>query len=163
MSRGRSTMPIVVLLSLAIVASAAVGAPASAQGDEDDVVTREIGSPEPSPAASSVATSVGQPFVLAVAHAAVFEDGLTVTFERVVEDSRCPTTVQCVWEGNAEVALEVVMPGESAASLRLNTNPSFPTEASYHTYTVTLLGLEPYPRLVSGPENSYRSSSIIRA
>lgn len=34
-------------------------------------------------------------------------DGLALSFDAVVEDSRCPADVECVWEGRAVVALTV--------------------------------------------------------
>ncbi|WP_420455292.1 hypothetical protein [Rubrivirga sp.] len=32
-------------------------------------------------------------------------DGLSLTFDDVVEDSRCPAGVACIWEGQARVSL----------------------------------------------------------
>ncbi|WP_412060780.1 hypothetical protein [Rubrivirga sp. IMCC45206] len=34
-------------------------------------------------------------------------DGLTLSFQAVAEDSRCPEGVECVWEGRAAVRLTV--------------------------------------------------------
>lgn len=34
-------------------------------------------------------------------------DGLAVTFDEVVTDSRCPSDVECVWEGEAIVTVAV--------------------------------------------------------
>lgn len=39
-------------------------------------------------------------------------DGLTVTFEAVDEDSRCPDAATCLWEGRAVVAL-TISPGDA--------------------------------------------------
>jgi hypothetical protein len=37
----------------------------------------------------------------------VVVDGVSIAFVKVVEDSRCPGNVQCVWAGNAAVELTV--------------------------------------------------------
>jgi hypothetical protein len=67
----------------------------------------------------------------------------------VADDSRCPTDVNCVWTGNAEVLVEVgTKSGKGKTTLRLNTNasPERPGEGKYDHYTVKLLGLSPQPR-----------------
>lgn len=52
------------------------------------------------------AASLGQEFQLAPSEQVTFEpQGLTVEFVRVVEDSRCPTDVTCVWAGEVKVQL----------------------------------------------------------
>lgn len=110
--------------------------------------------------AGDLAVPLGQPFVLAVGESANVDDGFDVRFVSVVGDSRCPADVQCVWEGNGEIAVEVAMADDDRASLTLNTNPGFATEATYHSYTLELIGLEPYPRTdVEAPE-PYRATLI---
>ncbi|GFE86057.1 hypothetical protein [Steroidobacter agaridevorans] len=57
-------------------------------------------------AAASHAASLDQEVQLAPKEQAVFDPhGLTVQFVRVVEDSRCPTDVTCVWAGEVKVQL----------------------------------------------------------
>lgn len=69
---------------------------------------------------------------------------VTVTFEQVRDDSRCPTGVSCVWEGDAIVVLRVQGPG-GAASVELHANPRFARAGSAHGVTLTLEKLEPHP------------------
>lgn len=38
---------------------------------------------------------------------AVQISGLSITFDRVIEDSRCPSDVMCIWAGSAAVALTI--------------------------------------------------------
>jgi hypothetical protein len=68
-----------------------------------------------------------------------------VTFVRVVEDSRCPMDVVCVWEGNAVVEL----------GIRAGTGPTFPMQINttleprateWNGARVTILELQPYPK-----------------
>jgi hypothetical protein len=114
----------------------------------------------PTQFAGDAAVPLGHPFALAVDETAAVEGALDVKFASVVGDSRCPADVLCVWEGNAEVAIDVAMTGEDQASLRLNTNPSFATEATYLSYTIELIGLEPYPRTDSEPDEPYWATLV---
>ena len=48
----------------------------------------------------------GEPFRLALGDTAD-RDGHAVRFAEVVEDSRCPEDVQCVWAGRAKIRVEI--------------------------------------------------------
>jgi hypothetical protein len=46
------------------------------------------------------------PFELKVGQSAVIEsEDIEVSFERVVQDSRCPSDVTCIWEGQATIGV----------------------------------------------------------
>lgn len=68
---------------------------------------------------------------------------LTIRMTSVLEDSRCPTGVQCAWEGNAEILLE--LSGGNLETVHLNTGGMFPRTEVYNGYTITLQELKPYP------------------
>jgi len=67
---------------------------------------------------------------------------LRIRFEEVLEDSRCPAGVQCVWAGDARVVLRLTQSGREASvdTLRLTLEPHAVT---YGGYVVRLEGLEP--------------------
>jgi hypothetical protein len=67
---------------------------------------------------------------------------LRIDFQRVVEDSRCPEGVTCVWAGNAKVALRVMKARRSSQTMMLNTMLN-PKQGSYRGYEVRLVKLEP--------------------
>jgi hypothetical protein len=69
---------------------------------------------------------------------------LRVSFAQVVEDSRCPASVVCAWQGNGAIRLDITT-GHGAQSATLNTagGTAFPREASAAGYTFTLVGLDP--------------------
>jgi hypothetical protein len=71
---------------------------------------------------------------------------ITLTFERVTEDSRCPTGVNCVWEGDAVVRLRAEAPQAERAVLDLHTHATRLREASYRGYLVRLTQLAPWPK-----------------
>lgn len=109
--------------------------------------------PTPAPAASLAppppsAVAYGTSFsVSAGATRAVGDDGLTLTFEAVTNDSRCPTDVTCIWAGEAVTRLRVAAPGMSAATLTLHTpGGTAPAEAAYaERFGVRLSELRPAP------------------
>jgi hypothetical protein len=69
---------------------------------------------------------------------------LRVTFKSVGDDSRCPADVVCVWEGDAEVKLEVrEEPGDPVAR-ELHTSGSAGSRSlEYGAFTVELVRLSP--------------------
>lgn len=116
----------------------------------------------PATAASS-SVSLDTPFELRAGQTAVVSgEALSVTFESVPEDSRCPTGVQCVWAGNAVVRV-VLSQGGKAAGVELNTNLE-PKTATYLNYTIELVSLAPYPSAKGGPiaQSQYRATFIVR-
>jgi hypothetical protein len=58
---------------------------------------------------------------LRVGQTVEFDRDLRVTFIKVVKDSRCPVGVQCVWEGDAEVLLQVQVGMMEPELVRLHT------------------------------------------
>jgi hypothetical protein len=73
-------------------------------------------------------------------------NGLTLKFEGVSADSRCPIGVQCFWEGDAVVVVSVSEPSRKGAALELHTAGRFPREGTYGRYRVRLVSLVPQPR-----------------
>jgi hypothetical protein len=79
---------------------------------------------------------------------AIKGEKLSVQFSSVQNESRCPTGVQCVWEGNAAISIEVSKKRKKAEQAILNTNTAIqPNELAYKKYRIKLLGLNPYPRI----------------
>jgi len=69
--------------------------------------------------------------------------GLTITFRDVLEDSRCPRDVVCIWEGNARVQLDLSRSGGPEASILLNTTQ--PRVVVFGAQRVELADVTPYP------------------
>jgi len=71
-------------------------------------------------------------------------DGLAVTFEAVRTDSRCPATVECVWEGEAIVALTL---GGAAHDVRVADPEARPEDGvEVGAVVVFAAALTPEPR-----------------
>jgi hypothetical protein len=108
---------------------------------------------------------LGQEFNLRVGQQAAVEgERFKVRFASVVNDSRCPADVTCVWAGNAEVLIEAEASG-SRARLKLNTHggANFPTEGRHKQYSVELVALSQHPRKNSGKKaTDYVATLVIR-
>lgn len=67
-------------------------------------------------------------------------EGITVKFVELIDDSRCPDGVVCVWADNVHVA--ILINNEEA---KLNTCLE-PKEMVVSKYKVTLISVSPYPK-----------------
>ena len=124
-----------ILLTLACLALAACGA---------NDVTAPVHAPEAP--ALAVSATLGTPFNLHVGETAtVTGEGLTVTFNGVSSDSRCPIGVNCFWAGDGAVDVTIAKSGYATLNTTLHTTLS-PQSVAYNGYTVTLNSLSPYPR-----------------
>ena len=62
-------------------------------------------------AQTPVQATLGEPFKLVLHQAAVFaSEGLELRFEEVLEDSRCPPGMVCVWAGRVRVRVSLSCP-----------------------------------------------------
>lgn len=78
---------------------------------------------------------------------------LRVGFLGVVEDSRCPVDVTCVWEGNAVVEISVAMGSGPSVPLQLNTTLE-PRSRSHQGVRITVVELWPEP-ISDAPPSDY--------
>jgi hypothetical protein len=73
------------------------------------------------------------------------ESGIKVSLDAVLEDSRCPAGVNCVWAGNGRVSVRLSKAKSNPVSVELNTYKG-PKSSTYQGYEVRLVKLDPYPR-----------------
>ncbi|MDX1585706.1 MAG: hypothetical protein R3222_03140 [Balneolaceae bacterium] len=89
---------------------------------------------------SSYDFDLGEEFELRFGQQASLDNGeLKITFKEVLEDSRCPEGVTCVWAGNAQIFLIV-----NGSEATLNTYLE-PQVRDISGYQIELLSLNPYP------------------
>lgn len=82
----------------------------------------------------------GEEFELKLGEEArIGNDALAIEFVDVLEDSRCPSNVTCVWAGNGKVEIRF-----TRETLRLNTYLD-PRDSTISNVNVELLSLKPYP------------------
>jgi hypothetical protein len=70
-----------------------------------------------------------------------------ICFDSVLNDSRCPEGVQCIWAGNAEVKFRFVDADKEPLFFNLNTLTSFTNDTIVGGYKFTLVALNPYPAI----------------
>lgn len=106
----------------------------------------------------------GQPFVLAGGQEATVEGtDLRLRFADVLEDSRCPTQVDCVWTGQARIAVDLASgTAQQSVEFTLNPAPGQAVQVDAQGYTVTLETLDPYPATPDPiPFEDYRATLTV--
>jgi len=84
-------------------------------------------------------------YVVGYAETINLAEGVSIEFTAVEQDTRCPTNVQCVDAGNAQILLTTFSP-RGQWSVRVNTNTT-PINALFDFYGVELRNLDPKPVL----------------
>lgn len=115
-------------------------------------------SAEPPPASPPLGTE----FTLGLGETARLDDDrLTVSFDAVAADGRCPSGTACVWEGDAMVVTEVIL-GAQRSRHELHTHQQFATGVTVGRYRIELVALRPSPP-ASGPVpgGEYRADLLV--
>jgi len=109
----------------------------------------------PAPADRTVVLAIGAP------KRATGTD-LTVTFEAVVADSRCPTGTQCVWAGDAAVRIRMTAPNLAPATATLHTNLDTAKDTTYGSWKISIQAVTPAPTATGGVRaEDYRLTLLI--
>jgi len=91
------------------------------------------------------AQALGQDFAIAVgASASISNTDLVVHFDRVANDSRCPSDVQCVTAGDATVVVTAAGGGAASRPYELHTDDGA-REVMHGNFRLTLISLKPAP------------------
>lgn len=110
---------------------------------------------------------VDEPFALAGGQQALISgEKLRLRFADVLEDSRCPTRVECVWTGQARISVAVQPEGAVPTNVEFNTNPApgqTVNQATVGEYRIELKSLDPYPQTPDAPINfeAYRATLVV--
>jgi len=107
---------------------------------------------------ADVQARLDEEFSLSVGQRASIEgEGLSIRFEEVIEDSRCPKDVVCVWAGRVTCVVELTQAGSSYRMAL--TQPGLTDEYSrerYQEYEIAF-HVTPYPEAGHKiPEDAYR-------
>jgi len=82
-------------------------------------------------------------FTLSIGESVKVESGLGfIKFIKVLEDSRCPVNVTCVWAGNVKTEFEILDSDRKKTSIFLNTGIQ-PNKLSLPGYTLQLISVFP--------------------
>ncbi len=107
-----------------------------------------VACPPPTAKSGAINTTIGQRMTAL---------NVTIAPRDVVDDSRCPTDVQCIWAGTAHVRATVTTPaGTTEQTFELGKG------ISVGAYTITLTELTPTPQAGETiPDSSYRFSFMV--
>lgn len=113
-----------------------------------------------------VQARLGEVFTLSGGQQAeIADEGLRVTFDQVLADSRCPSQVDCAWTGEARIAVLVQQGTTPPETVEFNTNPAPGQTNKVGTvgpYTVELTSLDPYPETPADiPFPDYRAALLV--
>ncbi|MDZ8189443.1 MAG: hypothetical protein RMX96_31975 [Nostoc sp. ChiSLP02] len=74
--------------------------------------------------------------------------GIEIKFAKVINDSRCPSNVTCIWQGQVTIELEILQYGRKVSTLNLNLIPGRDGLGVkfLDKYTVKLIQVLPYPK-----------------
>jgi hypothetical protein len=96
--------------------------------------------------AAPIKVPINKEFSLGIGQAASVEGKKPVIkFKAVLEDSRCPVNVVCVWAGNGKVEFEILDVDGQDKTVILNTEDE-PSAATLKRHKLTLISLNP-PRV----------------
>jgi hypothetical protein len=99
---------------------------------------------------------LGETFVLGIAERVTLQDtNLTLTFQDVTEDSRCPDGAVCIWAGNARILL-----GVNQTTVALNTTLD-PKKALFGSYVIQFNSLSPYPMIGRRMQKEEYAASLV--
>jgi hypothetical protein len=94
--------------------------------------------------APSAQVSIGKEFDLAVGESATVEsEPLTVGFEKVAADSRCPIGVLCCWEGDAAAEMWADLPELGREGFVLHSYHGLDYAIRYGNYVIELKRVSP--------------------
>ncbi len=74
-------------------------------------------------------------------------ENFTVKFIKVLEDSRCPKGMECIWAGRASIEIEVSNKNTPAQTMNLSTTTGLNNAVIFNGYQISLLNLTPQNEL----------------
>ena len=97
-----------------------------------------------------------------------YKDALTVpgddfrlSFNKLINDGRCPLDLRCFWEGNAKIELRMKTANQTS-DLHLDTYWGWQQDTSLNGYYIALLGLLPHPHTDSSyTAADYRARLVV--
>lgn len=121
-------------IAASILAAVSLGGPSTPEQEPSAAYAA------PGDKVSPQAAVLGQPFQIKFGDTVQLSDvPLSVTFDKVVEDSRCPIKVQCVWAGRVVVDLSATQMNGPTNTFQVQQGAS----TQVHSYTVTLNKVDP--------------------
>lgn len=98
-------------------------------------------------AAVAVPAQLNEPFKLKIGQqATINSEKISISFLNVTEDSRCPSDVVCIWQGQASIRISTEINGTNAGQFVLTVGGNEKSAVlGGGKYSIKMTGLEPYP------------------
>lgn len=96
---------------------------------------------------NAIPASLGSQFQLKVNQVAVIQnENLKIKFLDITGDSRCPSDVICVWEGQATGEINVMKNNQDIGNFNLTSRAGAQDgQTTVQGYSITLVNVQPYP------------------
>lgn len=135
------------ILVLAVHCAASTPGPAPVATDEAVAAEASVETAPPHPAADTRETPPDSQRIQLHIGESRSPDGTSARIEliQVLEDSRCPEGVQCVWAGRARIELEV-HDGRTKETAELSTESEETATATAGGLVIHFVQLDPYPQ-----------------
>lgn len=105
--------------------------------------------PKETPSATSSKTTSGTVYLSEGQNIFLKDQQMNVTFKKMVEDSRCPKDVNCIWEGVATAEVELMgvatRPRIVHISTQDNAAKGLEKTVMFDGYAITMTEVSPYP------------------
>ncbi len=99
----------------------------------------------PTAAFADSAIQLGVPFQLGF-NQTVTIDRLQIKFANVIQDSRCPSDVTCIWQGQAKIIVNIKTNSQDLGNFTLiSGNDNKLTVQTFDHYYIQLMNIDPYP------------------
>jgi len=88
------------------------------------------------------------PFQLKINQVAFIKsENIKIIFMNVTEDSRCPSDVECIWEGQVTIVINIFKNNQFIGEFNLTSRTGFDELAikEFDGYSINLIKVEPYP------------------
>ncbi|MHC5741362.1 MAG: hypothetical protein ACYTXT_05540 [Nostoc sp.] len=96
-----------------------------------------------------VGTALNTPFYLRYGRTVYLPtENIEIKFSKVIQDSRCPSNVTCIWQGQVIIGLDIIKNGRQVSTLTLTLIPgrdALPIQF-LDKYSVRLIEVSPYPK-----------------
>ncbi|MEM7819315.1 MAG: hypothetical protein QXD48_00620 [Candidatus Aenigmatarchaeota archaeon] len=106
----------------------------------------------------TIITSLNNSFKLKIDQVAIIEgESIKIKFLNITEDSRCPSDVVCVWEGQTTVIVNIMKDNKNLGIFTLTSRSGHPDLAikNFDRYSIRLIKVEPYPKTTQKIETSH--------
>ena len=116
------------------------------------------------PQESAISANLDTPFQLEINQiASIDSNDIRIKFLNITEDSRCPSDVVCVWEGQATVVVNIVKNNQNLGDFSLTNRAAHEDLAmkNFDGYSIKLMKVDPYPKSTQRIDTSDYTITLI--